>query len=201
MQILKMKKFLCLVLAFALCMSVCFAFGCDTSEGSERVVFEYDGKVAVTENGIDFSEVTVLAQRNSSFEKDEEYTIAVFLGTVELLSAFDAVNYTEADMSFKGKSVTVPALEVGEYALSTYFALKTVSGYTIMEPVTLTIQAFTAFDKKIDYAEGHYIYAFSQADDALKITVTSYPAETDADTDNNGGNGNSESVELPALPI
>lgn len=192
-----MKKFLCLILAFVFCMCIGFLVGCDTPQDSNDVALECDivGNVAVTESGLNFSAVKVTVKASEILENEKEYTVAVFIGSVEL-SVFDTFTYAKADMEFIGKSVNIPTLPVGEHTLSMYFALKTSAGCVRIKTVMPTVDSFAAFDKKIDAADGYYIMAFSKEGGALKIAVVYTAKPSVDDTDKNDG-----IIELPPLSI
>ncbi len=145
--------------------------------GLINITDNLSGKATVSENGMDFSQISINVSKCILLSQGKEYTALTYLASGDnmvIIDAFDVVNYDNANFTLIGKAaVNLPHVEQdGEYTLYTCIAKKVDNEYVrLSELIKLEVNSFATFTVNNDGVGGEYNDTYSYKNGHLKVVA------------------------------
>jgi hypothetical protein len=136
------------------------------------------GNAIVSEQGIDFSGITVNIGKSVILSKEKQYGIYVGWTNnsgVATCGAFEQQAYNMQSMVFIGKAdIELPSIVVeGEYSLLAFFCKYEDNGYIrLSEIVPISVNNFETFSVTVPTEGGYYSEEFGLSDGRVNVKVT-----------------------------
>jgi hypothetical protein len=145
-----------------------------TNLGLINLSSSINGKVTVSESGIDYSGVSVAINKSVILSQGNKYNIYVAWANADgcvYSQAFKELTYFKSALKFVGNVAELPQAQEGEYTLKAYFG-KVVGDYSIRlsEIVSLPVDSFEDITYNVETEGGYYAYRIYY-DGEIKLSV------------------------------